>query len=132
MFFTRLPLITQPRTNPHSGQRLSRLCSALVFSLALIFSAGSAWAVTLSEAKEQGYLGEQPNGYLGMPAGDASAEVESLMTTINKKRQAAYEESARDAGVSLEIMEKRVGQRLINKAPRGQYVQTQDGRWIKK
>ncbi len=72
MLFTRLALLTPAQPRARQQHRISRLFSALLFSIVLAFSASSAWAVTLAEAKEQGYLGEQPNGYLGMPAGDAS------------------------------------------------------------
>ena len=48
-------------------------------SLVLIASsmAFSAWAISLDQAKQQGLVGEMPNGYLGVVV--ASSEVSSLV-----------------------------------------------------
>ncbi|OMH38383.1 hypothetical protein BGP75_07920 [Motiliproteus sp. MSK22-1] len=91
-----------------------------------------ASALTLSEAKSAGLAGELPNGYLGSVHSNPSAELTNLINSINQKRRSAYSNSAKDAGVTLDIMEKRVGQRLIQRTPSGQYFKTPSGHWQKK
>lgn len=88
------------------------------------------WAISLSDAKQQGLVGEQLNGYLGVI--QSSSEVNSLVKEINHKRREAYSDRARNAGVEIKIIELRIGERLIQRAPAGQYIQTPNGQWSKK
>lgn len=90
----------------------------------------AAWAISLDDAKNQGLVGEQLNGYLG--AVKSTPEVNALVKKINSKRREAYAETARNAGVEINIIELRIGERLIQRAPAGQYVQTPNGQWSKK
>ncbi|GGK54763.1 YdbL family protein [Amphritea balenae] len=88
------------------------------------------WAIGLNDAKQQGLVGEQLNGYLGIVKNTADAK--SLTKSINTKRRAAYAEKARKAGVDINVIEIRIGERLIQRAAKGQYVQDASGSWIKK
>ncbi len=106
---------------------LIRLLSA--FTLACLL-AGPAWSLDLDNAKAQGLVGEQSNGYLGVVVD--RADVINLVNSINEKRRSAYLESAANAGVELSIMEQRIGQRLIQRTPSGQYIRQPDGHWVKK
>lgn len=96
--------------------------------LSLVFT--SAWAISLDDAKQQGMVGEQLNGYLGVVK--SSSDVNVLVKKINSKRREAYAETARNAGVDINIIELRIGERLIKRAPAGQYIQTPNGQWSKK
>lgn len=96
----------------------------------LIFLAVPALAIDLQTAKEQGLVGETPTGYLGTVI-ESNAEVKDLITTINTKRKAKYEEIATKNGISLEKVEKLAGKKAIEKTPTGQYVKI-DGAWLKK
>ena len=53
-----------------------------------------SWGLTLEEAKTQGVVGEQPNGYLGVVQSGASAEVQALVNDVNRKRRHMYEDIA--------------------------------------
>ncbi|WP_299204238.1 YdbL family protein [uncultured Amphritea sp.] len=90
----------------------------------------AAWAISLDDAKSQGLVGEQMNGYLGEVV--ISPEVKALVKSINSKRREAYAETARNAGVDINIIELRIGERLIQRAPAGQYIQAPNGQWSKK
>ena len=103
-----------------------------VFALALSLVATSAWAVSMDEAKAQGLIGERANGYLGIVVSNPSSDIKRLVSDINKKRRAAYKESAASAGVERDIFELRMGQRLLQRTPSGQYIQLQNGNWKKK
>ncbi len=104
---------------------LLTLASLALFSL-------NAWALSLQDAKARGLVGEQPNGYLGIVTGGAGRDVQSLVADINRQRNEAYQEKARKIGVELQIIELRIGQRLIERAEPGHYVQTPDGRWTRR
>lgn len=107
--------------------RLSKLIAATLIIVAL-----PAFAMTLDEAKHQGLVGEKTNGYLGSVSGHPNSEVKALIEDINAKRKALYIEKAAKAGVEPKIMEMRTGQRLQQRAPAGEYIQTQDGQWKRK
>lgn len=91
-----------------------------------------AWALSLDEAKAKGWVGETPKGYLASPADSANSAVTTLINDINQKRRAAYISSAKSAGVTLEVMESRIAQRLYERAEKGEYLQTPNGQWYKK
>lgn len=105
--------------------------SSLVALSLTLLSLTPAWALNLNEAKAKGLVGETQTGYLAA-VGNASAEVTALMGEINKKRRAAYLNSAKKAGVDLNIIEVRIGQRLYERAEKGAYLQKKDGSWYKK
>ena len=92
--------------------------------------AGSAFALELDQAKTQGLVGEQPNGYLGVVK--ATPEAVQLVSEVNEKRRQAYERIARQNGITLEQVANLAGQKAIGKTAGGEYVKTPDGQWIKK
>ncbi|MFB9885584.1 YdbL family protein [Balneatrix alpica] len=106
-----------------SWKYLLSLLSALLLSL-------SAWALSLDEAKNKGLVGESNRGYLVVLSG--GKEVQALADEVNRKRRSVYQENAKSAGVTLEIMEQRIGQRLFEMANPGQMVQNPSGQWLKK
>ena len=100
--------------------------------LTLMFSlANTAWALSLDEAKSQGLVGELTNGYLGLVK-NGNAAVKNLVDDINRKRRAAYAAKAKKAGVELKIIEIRIGERLQERANKGEYVQRSNGQWQQK
>ncbi len=112
-----------------------RFVQALLVSLGLVIGIGlatPAMALGVSDAKSSGLVGEQTNGYLGSVSGTPSAEVKTLISSTNNKRRNVYHDRAKKAGVSLQVMEQRIGQRLIQKAPAGQYFKSSGGHWQKK
>lgn len=106
----------------------SRLAIGVLASLLTL----PAWALSLDEAKHQGLVGERSNGYLGIVVSNPSREVRELVADINSKRKAAYQQSARKAGVDLQVIELRIGQRLKEKAEKGEYIQSGSGAWQRK
>ncbi|MDE1463060.1 YdbL family protein [Spartinivicinus poritis] len=97
--------------------------------LAVLFSPFS-WSLDLKEAKQQGLIGEQQNGYLGLIK--SHPEAQQIVRQINAKRKAKYKQLATQNGISLEAVSQLAGQKAIAKTPTGQYVQSTNGKWIKK
>lgn len=83
----------------------------------------------LSPAKEQGYIGEQVNGYLGLI--DKTAHNQQIVSLINNARRDEYARIARDNNIAVADIEARAGQRAIERTPAGQFILL-DGQWIKK
>lgn len=105
---------------------------AAVLALALIpILPGGAFSMDLQAAKNQGLVGERPDGYLGAVAG-GRADVAALVADINAKRRAKYQGIAQKRGTSLAAVEQFIGQKLITRAEPGQYVMTPGGQWVRK
>ncbi|WP_415224925.1 YdbL family protein [Psychromonas sp.] len=99
----------------------------LMFMLILSFS---AFALELSDAKEQGVIGEQTNGLLGVVS--VSQEVSDLVKEINAKRLVKYKQIAEKNGMTLDQVLVLAGEKTIKKTPAGQYIQNATGQWVVK
>jgi uncharacterized protein YdbL (DUF1318 family) len=84
---------------------------------------------SLSTAKTQGLVGEQPDGYLGVVTKSASAD--EIVKLINDARRAEYQRLAKDNNIALPDIEAIAGQKAMEKTPSGQYVQV-NKKWMKK
>ncbi len=116
---------TAPNRNTPWKTRLTALLLGLFVSLA-------AAAATLDSAKAEGWIGERPDGYLGLVRSDAPADVTALVDDVNAKRRARYEQIARQQGAPLSEVEKVGGQTAIEKTRTGHYVMDASGRWRRK
>jgi uncharacterized protein YdbL (DUF1318 family) len=105
---------------------------ALIVILAGLGWSGPTWAISLHEAKAQGLVGEQANGYLGLVKPGASAEVKALMNEINAKRKKEYQDIARRNKTELNVVEALAGKKAIERTAPGQYVKLPSGQWVKK
>lgn len=100
-----------------------------LFVLPLLLLAFSVTAIELDQAKDQGLVGEQTDGYLGIiKQGDG---VQALVQEINSKRKAKYEQLARQNNIKLEQVEALAGKKAIEKTQSGHYVLL-SGNWVKK
>lgn len=91
-----------------------------------------AWGLTLEEAKTQGMVGEQPNGYLGVVRTRAAAEVQTLVNDVNQKRRQMYEDIARRNSTRLEAVEMLAGKTAIDNTRPGNFIRSPSGQWVKK
>ena len=91
-----------------------------------------SWGLTLEEAKTQGVVGEQPNGYLGVVQPGASAEVQALVNDVNQKRRQMYEDIARRNSTKLDAVEMLAGKTAIDNTRAGNFVRSPSGQWVKK
>jgi len=98
-----------------------------ILILTLIFSF-SVFAIELSDAKQQGLVGERVDGLLG--AIGTSREVKDLVNDINAQRLAVYKQIAEKNAMTIEQVSVLAGQKAITKTPRGQYIQNTAGQWV--
>jgi uncharacterized protein YdbL (DUF1318 family) len=101
----------------------------LITAVAALGMAFSAFALTLDDAKGQGLVGETEAGYLA--AVSSNAQVQALISDINAKRKAKYQQLAKKNGISLSQVEALAGKKAIEKTDKGHFVQV-NGRWVKK
>jgi uncharacterized protein YdbL (DUF1318 family) len=107
-----------------------RLVAITLLSFGLL--AAPAVAASLDQAKASGQVGEKIDGFLGVVDADAPADVRTLVERINAERAAKYAEIAQKQGTAVDAVAKIAGQKLIERAPAGQYVLGADGRWRQK
>lgn len=102
----------------------------------LLLAAGSAAAASLplqrdpayQAAREQGLVGEQPDGYLGI-VGTATPELRALVNNINIQRKRQYTSEA-SASSTVEQMAFVTGCNLILRTVPGEKYRAPDGRWL--
>ncbi|ECD4045085.1 DUF1318 domain-containing protein [Salmonella enterica subsp. enterica serovar Poona] len=90
----------------------------------------SVWALTLDEARTQGRVGETLNGYLVALKNDA--ETQKLVLDINHARRASYQQLADSNHLPVDEVAKMAGQKLVERARPGEYVQGINGKWMRK
>ncbi len=98
----------------------------------LVFAMQTAWAIDIGTAKKQGLVGEANSGYLAVINEPASAEVNALLATVNAKRKAEFERTAKKTNTSVAQVAHRFYELAVQKTKAGNYYQDADGRWIKK
>ncbi|MWP62669.1 YdbL family protein [Gilliamella sp. Pas-s25] len=103
---------------------LSVVLSFSVFALNLEQAIDS-----LSQAKAQGIVGEQADGYLGVVKNEGNAT--EIAQLINQARKAQYQKVSAESNVPLSEVEKKAGSKAQEKTPAGQYIK-QQGQWLKK
>ncbi|MBE0360432.1 YdbL family protein [Pseudoalteromonas aliena] len=89
----------------------------------------SAWAISLDDAKNQGLVGEDSSGYLGLVI--QNAEAKAVVDDINAKRKAQYLKLAKKNNLSLSQVEALAAAKTIEKTQSGHYVEV-NGNWVKK
>lgn len=100
--------------------------------LAVFLMAGTAWASPLDDARAKGWLGERPDGYVGLVDPAAPASAQALMKDVNAKRRALYEQRAASQGVRLSDYQVIAAGEIFNALPSGVYVMGADGGWTRK
>jgi uncharacterized protein YdbL (DUF1318 family) len=104
--------------------RVALAAAALLLPLA-------AAASPLEDAKRAGHVGEQADGYLGIPPG-APESNRTFVDHINAERAEHYAEIATKNGTSPAAVAALAGQKLVERTPPGQWVRAADGKWKKK
>ena len=89
----------------------------LTAALTLALLSAPALALTLSEARQQGRVGETLNGYLAPLRQDK--ETLALVKQINAARSESYQQLADDNNLPVDEVAKMAGQKLGPRAARG-------------
>lgn len=98
----------------------------LVSALCLSFS---AWAMSLDAAKNQGLVGEDSSGYLGLVV--QNSEAKAVVNEVNEKRKEQYLKLAKKNNLSLAQVEALAAAKTIEKTQAGHYIEV-NGQWVKK
>jgi uncharacterized protein len=92
-----------------------------------------AVAASLDEAKAAGYVGERPDGYVGLVRQDVPDWARELVNQINTQRRDTYAEVAgRTPGATVREVGIIAGRKLIERAPPGHHVMNEQGQWVVK
>ena len=91
-----------------------------------------AWAQSLDDARNQGFLGERPDGLLGQVDAAAPAWALSLMERINAERKVKYGELAAANGTSVQAVQVVAGEKIIAGLKPGNWYMDANGRWMQK
>lgn len=83
----------------------------------------------LGNAKEQGLVGEQPNGYLGVVQN--SADSADIVKLINDARRAEYTRLAQQNNIAVADVEAMAGKKALERTSSGHFILL-DGNWVKK
>ena len=89
-------------------------------------------AQSLDAAKAAGQIGERIDGYVGVVDASTPGDVRAMVDQVNAERRQKYAEIAAERGTSVEAVAQIAGQKLIARAPGGQYVLGADGEWRQK
>ena len=89
-------------------------------------------ALNLDSAKQQGLVGERPDGLLGIVGDTVTGEVKALVDDVNKRRMELFRKIAADKKQPVETVQKVSGQEFIARTPAGQYIMNSSGKWEKK
>lgn len=98
----------------------------------LTAAAAPAWALSLDEAKQMGYVGERADGYVGVVSPKAPAEARDLVNQINAARREKYQGVAKRHNTDPRAVEAIAGKRLLDQTPSGTFVMDGAGAWRKK
>jgi len=109
---------------------LGAVAAAFIVGLSLLAS-GPAAAGALGDAKQQGWIGEKPDGYVAVVKSGAPGNVQALVNEVNAGRQAEYARIAKEQGTSPAAVGAVFGKKLIDRAPPGTYVMV-GGQWVRK
>jgi uncharacterized protein YdbL (DUF1318 family) len=113
------------------ANRITGALLALLLVAALGTMAGAS-GVDLDRAKGQGLVGERADGYVGIVVAQTTSGIQALVNQVNAKRRAAYEEIAKKNGTSVDAVAMLAGEKLIERAAKGEWVTDANGVWRKK
>lgn len=105
--------------------------SIAVFVLTLLL-VPAAFAITLQEAKSQGLVGEQRDGYVGFVVTEVPTTVAELVLQVNNERRQRYQQIAKENGIAVEQVQALAYQQAVDATQSGHYLLNASGVWVKK
>ncbi len=101
-------------------------------AIALMMLLQNAWAIDIRHAKAEGLVGEANTGLIAAVQTPASAEVRALIASVNQKRKAQFQRTAKKTGVTVAQVANRFYELAVQKTASGHFYQDASGRWKKK
>lgn len=108
---------------------MKTLIQACLLSLVLMHG---AFAADLKTAKEQGWIGEQNNGYLGLVKSDAPVDLKALVADVNTQRKTQFTQIAAKNGIAEAEAARIFAREAAERTLPGNYIQNPAGGWVKK
>ena len=102
----------------------------ILLCLGVLIMSGTASALAIDQAKQQGRVGETLSGYLAAVKQDP--ETLAFVEKINVGRLEKYKEIATKNNIKADDVAKMTGEKLITRAGIGEYVRGINGMWVKK
>lgn len=99
-----------------------------VVALGLVMPAMAQRDPAYEAARENGSIGEKPDGYLGIVSG-GDAQLQKLVADINLKRKQVYTDRASAEGSTVEQFAFTAGCNTIARTKPGEKYQAPDGSW---
>ena len=101
--------------------------------------AGAALAHTgaqkalIDQAKSQGVVGEQADGYVGFRTASSDPALRAAVDATNAGRRQAYARSASEAGTTADVAGARMFEgQLLPRISSGQWYRNAQGRWVQR
>ena len=113
-----------------SNKWIGQIFAMLLISLMTVSIAAAESPLT--QPKADGLIGEQADGYIGLVAQNAPADIRKLVADVNAQRKAGYQKIAEKQGTSLSEVEKVGGNTAIEKTLPGNYIRDASGTWYRK
>ncbi|WP_176918304.1 YdbL family protein [Superficieibacter sp. BNK-5] len=104
--------------------------SLILALLALSLISTRVFALSLNEARTEGRVGETLSGYIAPLRQDA--QTQALVKQINQARSESYQRLADANNLPVDEVAKMAGQKLVERASPGEYVQGINGKWLQK
>lgn len=99
----------------------------------LVLSTGIALAsLTLGAAKQQGLVGERPDGFVGSVSAAPAPDVSALVDSVNAERLEKYQSIAAKNGTEVSQVQALAGKKLVEGAKPGEYILNAAGEWQQK
>jgi uncharacterized protein YdbL (DUF1318 family) len=90
----------------------------------------TASAITLDDARSQGFVGERADGLIGAVSGNPSTEVSTLVSQVNAARMNSYRQVADKDGAPVQAVQAIAGEKLLQMARQnGWYFMDTAGSW---
>ena len=104
-----------------------------IMGLAMILLGASALAQQdLVDAKQQGLVGERPDGLVAVVADSPPDAIRELVERVNAQRMTEYQQIATATEAPIEAVQARAAQQIIDRLPAGQYFMDASGQWRQK
>jgi uncharacterized protein YdbL (DUF1318 family) len=122
------------------GQPMNRrlvllLAPAVALGAALVAVGTAARAAAgdvVAAAKAAGQVGEMGDGFLGVVASSAPADVKAAVDEVNAGRAQAYKGIAAKTGVTEQAAAQAAAQALLARMPSGYYFKPLGGEWTRR
>ncbi len=101
---------------------------AALIALGLTMPASAQRDPAYEAARENGSIGEKPDGYLGIVSG-GDGQLQRLVNDINLKRKQVYTDRASAEGSTVEQFAFTAGCNTISRTKPGEKYQAPDGSW---